>query len=93
MQKFFVCAVRDRAVDCFGTPIFARSVREAVRSFSDELVREGSPMGQHSGDVDLFVFGTFLDATGEFQVGVPRLCAIGKDQLGGPVILDEFGGM
>lgn len=75
-----VLSVRDRAVDAFGTPIFVQAVGQAVRSFSDEVNREGSPFHAHPEDYDLFLIGDYDEQTGTLvPVGVPRQVAIGKD--------------
>lgn len=93
MQKYFIMAVRDRSVDSFEILMQFRTIREGVRVFADAMRNPESKLSQHPDDYDLYVFGTWLDTTGEFQVGVPRMCAIGKDQMNGPVLMDEFGGM
>lgn len=80
-RKFMkVCAVRDRAVDSFGQPIFVRAIGEAMRSFMDELNREGSPMGAHPEDYDLYHIGDFDDQTGLLIACTPvKMLAVGKD--------------
>ena len=79
---FIVCAVRDRAVDAFGRPIFVATNGAAIRSFSDEVNRSGadSPMHQHPEDYDLYQLGTFDDGSGKFEcLEQPRMLAVGKD--------------
>lgn len=81
MTKFVVCAVRDRAVDGFGIPIFVPSEGAAIRSFADEVNRKESAMAQHPEDYDLYFLGLFDDGSGQFGVDDergPRQIAIGK---------------
>lgn len=80
MPQSQILAVRDRAVDSFGTPIFVPAVGVAVRSFSDEVNRPESAMSAHPEDYDLFHLGTYDDALGSIACfEKPRQVAIGKD--------------
>lgn len=75
-----VCAVRDRAVDSFGQPIFVQALGLAIRSFGDELNRPDSQMGAHPGDYDLYHLADFNPDTGQFlTLDQPRMIAVGKD--------------
>lgn len=74
-----ICAVRDRAVDGFGQPIFGQHVGQIVRSFSDEVNREGSDFNKHPEDYDLYEIGEYDTNTGAVTGGAPRMVAIGKD--------------
>lgn len=77
-----VCAIRDRAVDVFGQPIFFAHIGAAVRSFSDEVNRkvDGNQLAAHPEDFDLYELGSFDDSTGVFSQDVsPRQVAVGKD--------------
>lgn len=80
-MRYKVLAIRDRAADVFGQPIFVPSLGGAIRSFSDEVNRkaEGNALNQHPEDFDLYLLGEFDDATGEFLQQKPAQCAIGKD--------------
>lgn len=81
MMRFHVLSVHDRAADVFATPTFHLSVGSAIRAFTDEINRDdpGNILFKHSEDFDLYDMGTFLDNTGMFEVGIPRLIAVGKD--------------
>lgn len=75
-----IVAVRDRALDSFGTPFFVYAVGQAIRSFDDEINRPDSPMGQHPEDYDLYELGEYFEQAGTIQaVSTPRMLAIGKD--------------
>lgn len=78
-----VLAVRDRAADVFGHPMFVAAVGIAARSFSDEVnaVREGNALNAHPEDFDLYHLATYDDRTGRFECVAdgPRQIAIGKD--------------
>lgn len=75
-----VCAVRDLAVEAFGTPIFVRALGEAMRSFMDEVNREGSHFFAHPQDFELYLLAEFDDADGRLMpVDLPRRLATGKD--------------
>lgn len=79
MLKLIV-AVRDRAVDAFGQPFFVRHELEAVRSFKDEINRDKSDIGAHADDYDLYVIGTYDDASGVIvgSADGPKMLAVGK---------------
>lgn len=75
-----VLAIRDRAVDAYGLPIFVVAIGQGVRSFGDEINREGSAYHAHPEDFDLYLLGDFDEQTGTLvPIGVPRQVAIGKD--------------
>lgn len=78
MAKLFVCAVRDRAVDAFGQPFFVRHKNEAIRSFKEEINRDGSVFKNHPDDYDLYHLGAFDDGSGRLDPAEPELIAIGK---------------
>lgn len=75
-----IIAVRDSAIEAFGTPFFTQTVGQAIRSFIDEINRPESNMGQHPEDYDLYEIGEY--DTNQAQITVPaqpRLIAVGKD--------------
>lgn len=77
-----ILAIRDRAADVFGTPIFTASTGGAIRSFSDEIntPREGNNFNKHPDDFDLYYLGTFNDEAAEFDLlKKPEQVAVGKD--------------
>lgn len=79
-MKYKIVTIRDRAADVFGIPSFVLSMGAAVRSFGDEInKKDGSPLSAHPEDFDLFSLGEYDDETGEFEGGVPRQIAVGKD--------------
>lgn len=82
-MKLHVLSVRDRAADVFGQPMFVPAVGVGVRSFVDELNRQGpdNVLSRHPEDFDLYELGTYDDNTGRFQQldDGPRQVAVGKD--------------
>lgn len=76
-----ICAVRDRAVDAYGQPIFVNALGQAVRSFQDEIRRKDSEMGAHADDYDLYHIGDYDDSTGTVSGVTPVMIAIGKEQV------------
>lgn len=78
MAVFVVCAVRDAALDAFFPPIFVRSTGEAMRSFMDEVNRDGSPMQAHPSDYELFLIGSYDDADASIVVHAPSSLITGK---------------
>lgn len=78
---YTVCAVRDRAVDGFGTPIFVASLGAAIRSFSDEINRSDSVLHAHPEDYDLYHIANYDDSLGAFECFAPRSIAVGKSSV------------
>lgn len=81
-MEMIVVAVMDKMAGCYGRPIFVASKGLAVRSFQDEVKRDGAdnPMFKHPGDFDLFYLGTFDDNTGFFNgVTHPTILFKGSD--------------
>lgn len=74
-----ICSVRDRAVDAFGQPIFVKHVGEALRSFKDEISRDGSAFAAHPDDYDLYLCGEYNDEDGSFNTNPPVMLASGKE--------------
>lgn len=80
MPTHQVLAVRDRATDSFGQPIFVVAVGQGVRSFTDEINRKESPFHAHPEDYDLYHLAEYEDRTGQLSpFSTPRLVSIGKD--------------
>lgn len=80
MGRLFVVAVRDRALDSFGSPIFVVATGQAIRSFSDEVNNPESPFAKHPDDYDLYQLGMFDQDEGTLvPIGTPKLLVIGKD--------------
>lgn len=85
-MKLVIVAIRDRAVNAFGTPFFVTHIGGALRSFQDEVNRkdvEGkNQLAHHPEDFDLYELGAYDDATGAFELlERPRQVAVGKDQV------------
>lgn len=61
-----IVAVKDRAADAFMRPFFVPTANMAIRSFMDEVNREGADnqMNAHPDDFDLYEIGIFDDSTG-----------------------------
>lgn len=80
-MKLFVFAVRDRASDQFGNPMFLISRGQAIRSFSDEVNRSeaNNMLFAHPEDFDLYELGEYDTSVGLFQTGTPKQVAVGKD--------------
>lgn len=76
-----IVAIRDRAIDAFGTPFFVTALGHATRSFKNEINREGSEFGRNPEDYDMYVIGTYDDADGSLVAEKPNMIAIGKDQI------------
>jgi len=76
---YYVCAVRDRATDVYGQPMFVAHVAAALRIFGDEINGSQSMLSRHPEDFDLYLLGEYDDASGSFNCGSPRQIAVGKD--------------
>jgi len=78
-----VVAIRDKAIEAFGQPIFVSAVGQAVRSFGDEVKRvdQNNGINKHPEDYDLFLLGTYDDQTGELYSQTPEVVAVGKDYV------------
>lgn len=79
MSLLYVCTVKDRALDAFGRPFFVPSVGVAERSFMDELRNPESELAKHPEDYDLYLLGTYDDATGLFNCSHPTLMLRAQD--------------
>lgn len=80
-MKMYVCAVRDRAADSFGTPIFVPAIGVAQRSFVDEINKKDSQWHDHADDFDLYAIGTYDTDTAALESETPRQLLIGKEVL------------
>jgi hypothetical protein len=80
-MKLLMFAVRDRATDMFGTPMFLVSTGQAIRSFADEVNRAAADnqLANHAEDFDLYALGEFDTNTAEFTTARPEQIAIGKN--------------
>lgn len=75
-----IFAVRDRATDSFGNPMFLVSQGQAVRSFTDEVNRSAADnqLWAHPDDFDLYYLGDYRTETGTFESVVPEMILVGK---------------
>lgn len=62
-----VVAIRDAKTEVFSHPMFFVTKGQAVRSFYDEAVREGSDIKKHVEDFAMFYLGTYDDQTAAFN--------------------------
>lgn len=79
---FIVMTIRDRAVDTYMSPMFARSENEATRQFNDAINNNDTqnPLYKHPEDYDLYRLGTYDDQTGEFHNEPrPHMVITGKE--------------
>lgn len=79
--KLLIYAVRDRATDQFGNPMFLVSSGQAIRSFTDEINRAeaNNMMYTHPDDFDLYALGEYDTEVGEFKTERPRQITVGKE--------------
>lgn len=80
-MKMKIYAVKDRATDSYGNPMFLLAVGQALRSFTDEINRNEpqNMMYAHPDDFDLYELGEYETDTGEFETKRPELKIRGKD--------------
>lgn len=78
---YYVCSIRDSAMDGFIRPFVVPGTGIAIRSFSDEVNRDGSEMAKHPQDYELFVIGYFDERSGEIVGEKPRSLARAVDVL------------
>lgn len=71
---YAICVVRDQKSAAFGRPFFTTTKGTAIRGFDDEVNRahEQNDMYNHPEDFGLFYLGTFNDADGSFDTGIPQ---------------------
>jgi len=75
-----IYAVKDLAVQAFGTPFFVRAKGEAMRSFQDEVNKTAdSAIAAHPEDYELYQLGEYDDQTGTILPQTPELIARAKD--------------
>lgn len=83
-----IVAIRDRAVDAFGQPIFVVALGQGIRSFMDEMNNKESSLAAHPEDYDLYHIGEFDEDTGLLIACTPpKMIAVGKDMAKGPAEL------
>lgn len=79
MATLKVLAVRDRAVDSFGRPIFVLALGQGTRSFANEINSPQSEFNKNPEDFDLYHIGDYDDVSGTLYPCTPLMIAIGKD--------------
>lgn len=80
-----IYAVKDLAVQAYGTPFFVRAKGEALRSFQDEANKKDgqSAIAAHPEDYELYYIGEYNDESGTISPIVPELIARAKDLITG----------
>ncbi|AXH78052.1 MAG: nonstructural protein [Microviridae sp.] len=80
-----IYAVKDLAVQVFGTPFFVRAKGEAIRSFQDEAnnTSSDSAIAKHPEDYELYILGHYDEQTGQITPCDIELVARAKDLLRG----------
>lgn len=80
-MQLVIVSVKDAAAQAFGRPVFVHTQGLAVRSFRDEINRKAADneMYKHPEDYDLYVVGSFDDASGLLTARKPELIIRGKD--------------
>lgn len=66
-----IVAVHDRQLNAYMRPFVAQTVGQAIRSFRDEVNRQGSEMNQHPEDYTLHRVGVWDEQTGELGAASP----------------------
>lgn len=81
-MNLIVCSVRDSAVNAFMQPFFVHAVGMAVRSFGDEVRKDGTGLNAHPEDYALYELGVFDDSNGSVtMLPEPRQLARGVDYV------------
>lgn len=75
-MNLIIYSVYDKAIQAYMRPFFFQSDGQALRSFIDEVNREGSEMYAHPEDYALFRIGQFDANGGEVQPEISK--CIGK---------------
>lgn len=80
-MRYVIVSVFDRATQAYARPVFVRSEREALRSFTDEVLRvdPANELAKHPGDFELWYVGEFDDSSGQFEVLDARCIAHGRE--------------
>ena len=78
-MNLILVAVYDAKVEAFMTPIFQRSVGEAIRTFSNEASNPKSQISQHPGDFTLYKLATLDQSNGKVVPNEPVEIARGFD--------------
>lgn len=76
-----IYAVRDRATNQYGNPMFLVNHGHAIRSFQSEVNRadKDNALHQYADDFDLYHLGSYDTDLGTFVTKFPEQIAVGKD--------------
>lgn len=75
-----IAAIKDKAIEAFGTPIFVKTKGMAIRMFLDEQKNPESQMNKHPDDYDLWMLGHYDDNTGVISQTEITVLVRGADQ-------------
>lgn len=77
---YLLASIHDRSIDAFQPVGCVRAKGEAIRYFQDQINDEqrGGPLYKHPDDFDLYIVGTFDDATGTITGTKAEKIADGK---------------
>ncbi len=79
-MKMMIFAIKDRATEQYGNPMFLIAHGQAIRSFTTEVNRQDkeNQLYMHPDDFDLYHLGEYETETGTFTTTTPKQTAIGK---------------
>lgn len=73
-------AIKDRALDTFGPPMFVHTLAQGIRAFTDAINDPNNHVSKHPDDYDLWHLAAYDDAEGTFtNLPKPIQIAIGKN--------------
>lgn len=84
-MKRFLFSVRDTVSTLFAPPFVDVNHGSAIRGFKQVITRDDSnnAVSSHPADYELYVFGSFDDETGRFDIlDVPERISRGSDHIG-----------
>lgn len=85
-MEMIVCTIYDSGSESFGRPWYARATGEAMRVFTNEVNRPGTPeepnpLNQHPQDFRLYSLGKFDDQAGRFSLADPPILLCSAEQV------------
>lgn len=80
-MKLNAYTIHDSAPQVYNRPLFAQSDAEAMRTFDDECVRDGSPIAAHPEHYSMWRIGTFDQTTGNLHEENPTCLAKAIDRI------------
>lgn len=63
-MKLLAFAVYDTKAEAWSPPLFMRAIGEALRNFEDNCKDTSTPLGQHPGDFNLYLIGSYDQSSG-----------------------------